>query len=177
MPTQNVTCCKDKVVLVRVYVEKPRKKRESSNHHHHHHHYHFHQTFRREVVQGTAGKGYDRKAELLRYSQRLRQSARSAPSIPLLSNKQIPNNNRQLIKIVPSQRKPKTSEKPSCFGNWKLTIPSFLRSLTSTKSKKKRKRSGLSSSQTRNVIKKLESQMKRKSASISKFLSTTRKRS
>ena len=94
-----VTCCKDKAVQVSVYVETSRKKRPSANEHHRHcrHHDNIHHTYRREAVNGGAAarnKGYDRRAELLKYSQSLRESGQTAPSTPLLAE-QISNNNSQ----------------------------------------------------------------------------------
>lgn len=87
-------------MLVRVYVEKPRKKSSSSVQHHHHHHYHIHQTLRQEVVHVPPRQGYDRRAGLLAYSHLLRQSARGASSTPLLS-KWFANNN---LRCLPSSK-------------------------------------------------------------------------
>lgn len=78
--------CKEKVVLVSVYVERPRKRRVSSNNRHHHHHQYVHHSIKQEVTLNkhgdVAGKGYNRRAELLLYSQRLRQSGPSPESSP-----------------------------------------------------------------------------------------------
>ncbi|KAF7828485.1 myotubularin-related protein [Senna tora] len=157
MPTQQVICRRGKTVVVRVYVEKPRKKSVPSNHHHHHH-YRIHRTFRGEVVNdhGTAKKGYDRRAELLMYMQFLRNSARSTP---LLSNQLSNNfNGKPTTRVVPSQKKPKYEGKHACFGNWELLIPSCLRSYTSMsdkpeeKKKKKQMHGGLSVNRITNVM-------------------------
>lgn len=92
---------KDKPVFVSIYVERPKRRPASTTRHHHHHHHnhdhhhHVHHTIKQEVIHhgdGAGGKGYttSRRAELLQYSQRLRQSARttppSPPSIPSVPN-------------------------------------------------------------------------------------------
>ncbi|KAJ0047916.1 hypothetical protein Pint_15758 [Pistacia integerrima] len=74
MPTKMAKFCREKAVLITVYVEKPRRRRVLSNQHHHHHHHHHHYLLR------GSGKGYNRRAELLRYSQSLRESVRPAAS-------------------------------------------------------------------------------------------------
>ncbi|KAG5028375.1 hypothetical protein AAZX31_05G064100 [Glycine max] len=129
MPTKQVTYRNDKVVLVKVYVEKPRKK-SSSSIQHHHLHYHIHHTIRQEVVHGSGSKGsYGRRAGLLMYSHLLRESARGASSTPSFS-KWVANNNFQPpTQITPSnKKKPEYREKSTCFGSLKLLIPRFLRS-------------------------------------------------
>ncbi|KAK7262183.1 hypothetical protein RJT34_29745 [Clitoria ternatea] len=136
MATKQITYRNDKAVVVRVYVEKPRKKRSSSNHihhhhqHHHHHHlhhYHIHQGVREGVVHGSASKGYDRRAGLLKYSHLLRESARGTIST-------------QVPLIAPSNNKKPDVGKSACFGNWKLLIPSFLRSRSKAPKKEKKKK-------------------------------------
>ncbi|CAL1376002.1 unnamed protein product [Linum trigynum] len=70
MPAQMAKLCRDKAVIVKVYGEKATKRRKSNAsistkvHHvvHHHHHLHVHHTV-------------DRKAHLLDFSRRLRESA------------------------------------------------------------------------------------------------------
>ncbi|CAK7356264.1 unnamed protein product [Dovyalis caffra] len=92
---------KEKAVLVHVYVERPRKRRSSSSsssnsHHHHHHHHYVHHIIKQELTphkNGDSGKGYSRRAELLHYSQRLRESARSATSSPLVPKPVSSNDN------------------------------------------------------------------------------------
>ncbi|KAK4557706.1 hypothetical protein RGQ29_007462 [Quercus rubra] len=95
------TCRKEKAVLVTVYVERPRKKASTNHHHHHHHHHYLHHTTKREVTQvnhgaSGPGKGYDRRAQLLQYSKRLRESSRSATITPLpLEPTSSSNHNQQ----------------------------------------------------------------------------------
>ncbi|KAJ1415054.1 hypothetical protein SESBI_18416 [Sesbania bispinosa] len=138
MPTKQVTYRNDKAVVVSVYVEKPREKRPSSIQLHNHH-YHVHHTDRKEVIPGSASKGYDRRSGLLKYSHFLRESAKGASSTPLLT-KCSTNNFQPPIQMVPL-RKPKNAERPASLGNWKLLIPSFLRSwLNAQKMEKKKKR-------------------------------------
>lgn len=96
-----VPCWKDKPVLLSVYVERPKRRPASLTHHHHHHHHHHHyvhHTIKREAIShrdGAAGKGYttSRRAELLQYSQRLRQSAGRAPESSSSSTPYVPNPN------------------------------------------------------------------------------------
>ncbi|OMP07601.1 hypothetical protein COLO4_07200 [Corchorus olitorius] len=96
------TYSKNKAVVVTVYVERQRRKL-SANHRNRHQHY-FHHTIKQESVQhkhggGAAGKGYNRRAELLHYSRRLRESARleklpkPLESEPVSSTDQPPSNN------------------------------------------------------------------------------------
>ncbi|OMO96286.1 hypothetical protein CCACVL1_05011 [Corchorus capsularis] len=95
------TYSKNKAVVVTVYVERQRRK-VSSNHRNRHQHY-LHHTIKQELVQhnhgGGAGKGYNRRAELLHYSRRLRESARlealpkPLESKPVSSTEQPPSNN------------------------------------------------------------------------------------
>lgn len=67
-----------KSVLVAVFVERPRKRRllpsngGGGNHYHHHHHLHLHQSHKQR---GSS----NRRAELLDYSRRLRDSAPNTP--------------------------------------------------------------------------------------------------
>ena len=88
-------------MLVTVYVERPRKKASTNHHHHHHHHHYLHHTTKREVTQvnhgaSGPGKGYDRRAQLLQYSKRLRESSRSATITPLpLEPTSSSNHNQQ----------------------------------------------------------------------------------
>ncbi|KAG4933239.1 hypothetical protein JHK87_047241 [Glycine soja] len=136
-----VTYCNDKAVLVRVYVEKPRKK-SSSSIQHQHLHYHIRHTIRQEVVLGSGSKGsYARRAGLLMYSHLLRESAKGALSTPSFS-KLVANNNLQPpTQITPSnKKKPVYREKPTCFGSLKLLIPRFLRSWSKAKNKEKNKK-------------------------------------
>ncbi|XP_047176680.1 uncharacterized protein LOC124843887 [Vigna umbellata] len=112
MPTKQVSFCNDKKVVVRVYVEKPRKKRSSSIQHQY-------------QIHGPISMGCGRRARLLSYSHLLRESARGALSAPSFSkwvtntNLQPPTQGRFLVlQITPSNMK-----KPTCFGSctWKTT--------------------------------------------------------
>ncbi|MED6156667.1 hypothetical protein PIB30_016404 [Stylosanthes scabra] len=151
MPTKLVNCNRGKAVLVRVYAEKHGKRRSSSiqRHHHHHHqhvHYHIHQTFRQEAHSSATSKGYDRRAGLLNYSHQLRASARgtssASSSAPLLSMSTHNNIQPAPTKMISPKKKSKDTGKPTCFGNWKLLIPSFLRSWWNAPKKKKKERRG-----------------------------------
>ncbi|KAF9625649.1 hypothetical protein IFM89_025134 [Coptis chinensis] len=73
-------CCGEKAVLVTVFVERPTRRRVSSNHHPNK----IHHPITQAVIRNRGGgRGYDRKAELLRYSHCLRESARSTSTTPL----------------------------------------------------------------------------------------------
>ncbi|XP_028762632.1 uncharacterized protein LOC114721023 [Neltuma alba] len=182
MPTQQVICRKGKAVLVRVYVEKPRKTTAPLNHHllHHHHYYHLHHHYHVAHHNGHVRQGYDRRAELLRYSQFLRNSVRKEQSTTLLPSKQISDNvnEKPSTQVVPSKRKQMhEGNSYGCFGNWKLLIPGFLRSRTSAKPKNRKKKqemqNGLSLSQIANAMK--ISRVKTRKGFIRKMFSSTRK--
>lgn len=151
---------------MRVYVEKPREKRSSSSIQHHQHHYHIHHT----VVHGSAAtsssssssKGYDRRSGLLRYSRLLRDSARgSASSTPSqVGTINIVDNlidiyvllklmNYRfdffltidyLLQMASFKKKPEYAGRPAWFGNWRLLIPSFLRSWSNAQKEEKKKK-------------------------------------
>ncbi|XWS38656.1 hypothetical protein CRYUN_Cryun19dG0149600 [Craigia yunnanensis] len=170
MPTKMATCCKEKAVLVTVYREKPRK-RTSSNHQHRHY---LHHTIKQ------AGKGYNRRAELLHYSQRLRESAGSAASTPLQSKPVSSIDQQPSNKIITVQRKPKYSKTSACFDNWGILIPSFLRSLKNLQAKKpgnKNKNGGSTSSNNNNKMKAVMKslQMQKKWRLFSKLISMLHK--
>ncbi|KAL1333440.1 hypothetical protein HN51_062262 [Arachis hypogaea] len=137
MPTKMVSCSRGKAVLVRVYAEKHGKRRSSIQQHRHHHH--VHQTFRQEA-HSSASKGYDRRAGLLNYSHQLRASAKgtSASSTPLLSMSTNIHVHTAPTKMTSPKKKPNYTGTPTCFGNWKLLIPSFLRSWCNAPKKKKK---------------------------------------
>ncbi|XP_004300326.1 PREDICTED: protein hunchback-like isoform X2 [Fragaria vesca subsp. vesca] len=176
MPIKRVPCWKDKPVLLSVYVERPKRRPASlthrhHHHHHHHHHHYVHHTIKREAIShrdGAAGKGYttSRRAELLQYSQRLRQSARrapesSSPSTPYVPNPNHTSNPQPQAEIVTVPKKPKNSKAPTCFGNCKVpTI--FGPLLTSFQAKQERKtrkkRGGNSSNKIKAAIKTLKVQ-------------------
>ncbi|KAJ0104681.1 hypothetical protein Patl1_18358 [Pistacia atlantica] len=178
--------CREKAVLITVYVEKPRRRRVLSNQHHHHHHHHYlHHINNREVIRGS-GKGYNRKAELLRYSQSLRESVRPAASSSssssttlLLPKPTSPKNQQPTTKTVAVlHRKPSYSRTPTCLGNWKLLVPSFIWSLTSPKARKARKKQKHGGSTTTNKMKALMKSLeiqKKKRFIIPKLFSAFRK--
>ncbi|XP_018847555.2 cyclin-T1-like [Juglans regia] len=185
MPTKTGTYSKEKSVLLKVYVEHPRKKRvsQSQHHHHHHHHHHLHQTIRREVilynVNGASTKGYDRRAQLLQYSRQLRLSARSASKSPFESSSSSGNHkptSQSTVAVPRKSSKSKHPKTPGCsFGNWKILLPSFFRSLTGSKGKKERKnikQSGWTSSKIKAFTKSLQMQ-KKKRGSISGCINST----
>ncbi|CBI40926.3 unnamed protein product, partial [Vitis vinifera] len=181
MVTKKATSCKDKAVLVTLYVEKPRKR---INHHHHHHHHHLlYHTIKGEGFQqnyGADGRGYSRRALLLHYSQSLRESAQSAASASL-NPKAISSKDQQPInKIAAGQSKPKHEKVPACLGDWKLSIASLVRSFTSVqakktsnKKKKKKKDNGSSRANIAAVMKNLKVQ--KKLGFISKLLKPSQK--
>ncbi|KAL2472539.1 tRNA-splicing endonuclease subunit Sen2-2 [Abeliophyllum distichum] len=126
-PARMATCCRERAVLVAVYVERPRRRLPSSN-------YQQQQHFR-QANRAVGGRRYDRRAELLEYARDLRTSARSRASSPVHSSSHI----RQ-PRAVQAQRKPRRTIVPTCLGNWKLLLPSFLTSMTATKTSKMKKK-------------------------------------
>ncbi|KAF9689747.1 hypothetical protein SADUNF_Sadunf01G0124400 [Salix dunnii] len=126
-------------VIVSVYEERPGKRRVLSSlppPNSHHHHY-VHHVIKQEVTlnkNGDSGKGYSRRAELLHYSQRLRDKPRFS-----------------------------RSTSPACLNSWKILIPNICRSLTSiqAKQKKKKKHTGSTSNGMKAVMKTLEGQQKK----------------
>ncbi|KAL9368872.1 hypothetical protein Peur_040071 [Populus x canadensis] len=169
MPRKMAKLCRGKAVIVSVYEERPGKRRVSSSSNSHHHHY-VHHVIKQEVTlhkNGDSRKGYSRRAELLHYSRRLRESALSAtssPSVPkpISSNK---HHHQPTTNIVAAPSKPRFSRStsPTCLGNWKILIPNICRSLTSiqAKQKKKKKHSGSTSNAMITVMKSLEVQKKK----------------
>ncbi|KAI8532282.1 hypothetical protein RHMOL_Rhmol11G0201500 [Rhododendron molle] len=75
MPPKMVTIFRERVVLVAVYVETPKRRRFSSNNHRRCRHY-------------RASNGTNRRADLLDYSRRLRESGRSGSSNPFIITSQ-----------------------------------------------------------------------------------------
>ncbi|XVF51862.1 hypothetical protein PTKIN_Ptkin04bG0218000 [Pterospermum kingtungense] len=145
MPTKTFQAT-DKGVFVTVYVETPRR-RASSNRQSHHNHHHYIKTEPIQHKHGGGGKGYNRRAQLLQYSQCLRGSARvrSGSSTPPLQSKPDSSNDQQPSnKIIPVRRRPKYSKTPACFGSWGTLLPSFLVSLMNLQAKKsdKEKKNG-----------------------------------
>ncbi|KAL7167019.1 hypothetical protein ACSBR2_037641 [Camellia fascicularis] len=163
------TFCKEKAVLVAVYVETPKKRRLSSNNHHHdsHHHHHYHQHYLHQPKHGANGGRYNRRADLLDYSRHLRASAQSGPSTPVLHPKPVPSepNNQPMTQIIGVGDKTKGSKVtrlPSCLGNLKLVIPSFLRSFQAKKERKKKKRTDDSTEiKMKSIMKSFQVQKKR----------------
>ncbi|XP_012070143.2 lysine-specific demethylase 7B-like [Jatropha curcas] len=166
-----------KAVLVSVYEEKPTKRKLPSNNHHHHHHHHrhyyyVHHSIKQDNKHGeTAVKGYNRRAELLLYSQHLRQSVRSAES-PQLNSKPISSNIQQPTgNAVAVQRKEEDNRStPSCLGTWKVLKLKFCRSLVSVQIKKgtKKKNTGSARNVTKAFMKNIE--LQKKKGFISKLL-------
>ncbi|KAJ6714920.1 hypothetical protein OIU85_026427 [Salix viminalis] len=115
--------CRGEAVIVSVYAERPGKRRVSSSssnshrHRRHHHHHHVHHVIKQEVnlnKNGDSGKGYSRRAELLHYSQRLRESALSATSAPLVPKPVSSNHHHQpTTNIVAAPSKPRFSRSTS----------------------------------------------------------------
>ncbi|XP_004509032.1 uncharacterized protein [Cicer arietinum] len=172
MPTKQVSYRNDKEVLVKVYVEKGREKRLSSIQQHHHHYHIYHHKVTQEVVDGStsssSNKGYDRRSSLLMYSRHLRNSARGgASSMPLLPKYSTNNNLQSSTKMNSFEKKQKHGGTPVCFGNWKLVIPSILRSWSNDQKKEKKKKQVNSG----NGFKKL--QVVRGKGFIQKIFSTT----
>ncbi|PON64644.1 hypothetical protein PanWU01x14_123560 [Parasponia andersonii] len=170
------TIRRGKAVILTRHVERPRI--IVANHQHHHHHHHVHHTIKREVIhyrRGADGKRFiNRRAELLQYSKRLRESARLpalTPSLPMpisSNNHQYPEN-----KVVNARRKPKDGGTPTCLGNCKLTIPNFFKLLSFQVQKKrirKMKNSASTSNKIKAALKSLEGQ--KKHGFFSKLLST-----
>ncbi|OVA19813.1 hypothetical protein BVC80_1687g39 [Macleaya cordata] len=177
-------CCTEKAVLVTVYVERPTIRRRNSpirkNHHHCrqyqlHHHHTIKRTVivRRKINNGGAGRGggggYDRRAELLHYSHRLRESARSATSTPVHPTPVYASHTQQSLTKIESVRgnKHKYSGIQTCLGKLKILIPSFLSSLASfhakseeKKNKKKHKGSSTTTNKITAIMKTLEAQKK-----------------
>ncbi|KAB2070714.1 hypothetical protein ES319_A08G173600v1 [Gossypium barbadense] len=159
MPTKTATYCEQKAVFVTVYVEKPRR-RASLKHSHS-----IHQIINQELIQhkhGGAGKGYNRRAELLHYSRRLRESARSSASRALQSKpvSSIDQQQPPSKKIRAVQRKATYSRTPACFDKWGILVPSFLKSLKSLlqskKTENKRKNRSTSNNKIKAVMKSLQ---------------------
>ncbi|KAI4303283.1 hypothetical protein MLD38_038932 [Melastoma candidum] len=134
------TWCRQKAVLVLVYEEMPRGCRRIN--HHGPPSKNWAVLHRRR---SHSGKGYSRKAELLKYSQRLRESARSGTPTPL-----PPNNHQSTDKVINKKKavalheKQKHKQNPACFWGW---FPGF--SGSSTKEYRKKRTRSRSSSGTK----------------------------
>ncbi|KAL4587968.1 hypothetical protein LXL04_000845 [Taraxacum kok-saghyz] len=104
------TCYREKHVHVAVYVEKPIKRRPSKNNNKNHHH-----RIRQQKIIGN----YNRRAELLRYSHHLRESAKSTKtssspdplkSLAVSITEQLPP-----PLIIPSEKEEKVKKHQACF--------------------------------------------------------------
>ncbi|KAF8379191.1 hypothetical protein HHK36_028620 [Tetracentron sinense] len=87
-------CYMEKGVLVTVYVERPRRRRVSSNNNDP-----FKQRLRQYRKGIVAGRGFDRRAELLHYSHSLRLSARLAASTPIPPIPTASNTHQPITKV------------------------------------------------------------------------------
>ncbi|KAI3953017.1 hypothetical protein MKX01_028709 [Papaver californicum] len=115
---------------------------------------------------GGGANGYDRKAELLRYSHRLRESAKSTTSTPVLLTFHTPLRIPTKSKPVGGDNAQRFSGFPTCFGKLKILLnASFFSSLTSfnncksivmrrKKNKKRRRLPGATKLKTARVQKK-----------------------
>ncbi|EXC26784.1 hypothetical protein L484_023401 [Morus notabilis] len=167
------TSGKGKVVIVTRHVERPR--RIVATHHHHHHHNHVHYTVKREVIhyrRGADGKRFiNRRAELLQYSQHLRESARPpalAPSLPLPNSSN--NNQPPETKVVNVRRNSKNSTRtPTCLGNFFKLL-----SLQARKDRNKKTKSLTTGSRIKALTKSL--QVQKRHGFLSKLFLTSRKK-
>ncbi|KAG9452526.1 hypothetical protein H6P81_005430 [Aristolochia fimbriata] len=126
-----IGCCDKKEVLVSVYVERPRPRSAPGRRRHiHHRRYDYLRLGDERPSYYRGGQGYDRKAELLLYSRRLREAARSRSVAPAPAPRDqyrnsVPKNPERIAKIVSAKGK----QPGTCFGDWKrLLVPSFVRS-------------------------------------------------
>ncbi|CAI9784451.1 unnamed protein product [Fraxinus pennsylvanica] len=126
----DATCCKERVVLVAVYVARPRRRLPSSN-------YHNQQHFPQANC-AAGGRRYNMRAELLDYARDLRTSARPGGSSPVHLSSQIIQ--PRAVQITPAQRKIRKTTVPTCLGNWKLLLPRFLTSIPASKTLKMKKK-------------------------------------
>ncbi|KAL8196147.1 hypothetical protein R6Q57_025147 [Mikania cordata] len=134
-----MTCCKEKIVLVTVYEEKPRKNRLTTKNtkHHHHHHHHIHPN----------NKG-NRRAELLSYSQHLHHSSKLKPSTPPHQPNSLVTNAQKPIAQVKKQ-----SSRVDMNNIFKCFAISQAKRKVKRKKKKKKKKSESSSNKARVMIK------------------------
>ncbi|KAM3686872.1 hypothetical protein ACJW30_10G034700 [Castanea mollissima] len=132
-PGISATRCKEKAVLVTVYVERPRKKKVSTNHHQHHHHNHY-------LHQKRGNPSQPWRAQLLQYSKHLRESSQSVTTTPLPLRPTSSSNQQPSTQIAAFQRKRKQDRAPACLGIWKILLPNFFRYLICSKARKERKK-------------------------------------
>ncbi|XP_039028730.1 uncharacterized protein LOC120162692 [Hibiscus syriacus] len=159
MPTKQATRCERKTVFVTVCVEKPRRRAP--------YRYVHHTIMKQQLIQqklGGADKGYDRRAQLLLYSRRLRESARSS-TFKALQSKPVSSTDHQKPsnKIVGVQRKVTHCRTPGCFDKWRVMVPCCLTNLQAKKSGKNRKdESKTSNTMIKAIMKSLQVQKKRR---------------
>nr|DAD47632.1 TPA_asm: hypothetical protein HUJ06_017569 [Nelumbo nucifera] len=135
MPTTFV-CFGEKVVLVIVYVEKPTRRKATASasaslSHNHQLHHSIKQGFTCGKSASPAGRGYNRRAELLHYSRCLRESAPPVSSTPVHPPRQQASKNQQRLK---AKIKSKYFSAPACLCFWKILIQ---RNLEENNNKKK----------------------------------------
>ncbi|XP_022027076.1 protein FAM76B [Helianthus annuus] len=151
-----MACCKEKAVLVAVYKENPSKRRlttrnsDNIKHHHHHHHHHLH------IHQSKDNKG-NRRAELLSYSQRLRESSKVKASTPPHHAKPLvastSNDQETAVTQAHEVQKKQKLKKQSSPPDMKTIFKCFAMSHAKRKVKKnKKKKSSESASKKANVI-------------------------
>ncbi|CAA2977808.1 Hypothetical predicted protein [Olea europaea subsp. europaea] len=128
------TCCRERAVFVAVYVERPRRRLVRLPLRNYRHQQ---QQFPQANL--TAGaRRCNRRAELLDYARDLRTSAQSGASSPVHSSSHI--RQPSPVQIIPAHRKKRKTFVPTCLGNWKLFLPSFLSSMTASKTLKMKKK-------------------------------------
>uniref|UniRef100_A0A7N0VK94 Uncharacterized protein n=1 Tax=Kalanchoe fedtschenkoi TaxID=63787 RepID=A0A7N0VK94_KALFE len=133
MLANTASCSRGKAVLISVYVERPHKRRLSF--HKPRHSYHNILLPQPFYKHGETRNGYSKKAQLLLYIQKKRETSRRAgASNPTSSNSQPPRTHTQ---VVAAKIKPKHSSSPSCLGRWKwrLQVPGFFQSIFRLKKK------------------------------------------
>ncbi|GMN30915.1 hypothetical protein TIFTF001_003038 [Ficus carica] len=172
------SCKKVKEVIVTRHVERPSRVVANHHHHHHHHHpHHVHHTVKGEVIHyrhGAEGKRFiNRRAELLQYSQDLRQSARPpAPPLPLPN----PSNNRTPeTKVIHIRRNSKDGRNPTCLGNCKTTIPNFFKLLSLRTGKERNKKTKSFTTGNKITALKKSLQVQKQRGIFSKLFLTSRK--
>ncbi|XP_058085336.1 uncharacterized protein LOC131232856 [Magnolia sinica] len=168
MPSKTI-CCGEKAVVVSLYVEGPRKGSSETDKHHHYH------RIRKRPTHHKLDGGPNRRANLLLYSQHLRETATvqsATPSPPHPAS----NDPQPISKIIPAGSKHKNSRTPTCLGDLRALIPRFIRSLAglSSKKEKKKEHSRSTPNKMNTVIKSLD--VKKKLGFVTKLLKTLRKR-
>ncbi|CAA3014627.1 Hypothetical predicted protein [Olea europaea subsp. europaea] len=124
------TCYGRKTVLVAIYVEKPRR---THRYQHQHRYDHFPQ-----ATHVHNNGGYNRKAELLKYTKHLRESNHSAGASSITCMKRSPK--IQITPAAKTTRKPKSGRTPTYVGKWKFLLPNFFGCMASASKPKKKKK-------------------------------------